>query len=631
MLTALRSKASSWVFKGLFVLLAISFAIWGVNDFLRQAGETERTVATVGGEDIVMSELRQRFNATISSISRQSGVTFDAQQAKQYGLDKLALNQLIDDHVYSVYGARLNIRVPAEMINQRIMSFADFRNAQGQFDPAQFGSYLRGADLTEAQFKEQLRIATIKSYLVGSISNGVGTPKALAEALYATRGEQRVAKTILIADGSITEQFTPDEPTLKKFHETNSGNYQAPEYRSVTLVRLDPESLVGQMTVSDEEIAQTYEAQKSNYTVPESRDIDIVSYPDEAAAKAAFDLLKQGRTLADVAQGSGKSVEPHAAITQDAFATMVGEEPAQKAFTASQNVATDPIQTANGWMIAQTKTITPAREKKLEEVKGEIRHELALIQAQDQVLELGDQFEDQRGGGLSLDDAAAALKLPVTKIASTDSVGHDEADAPIPGVAQNRLLLKAIQETEAGQETRLEDGGNGLYFALRVDQITPAATRPLEKVRDKVIADWQASKRREAAAAKAQDLAQRIQGGETLEKVAADIGATVQTSDPFTRQTSNLTADLSAAIVSKAFELKVGDVASGRAGKDDGELLFVLSEIRPVDISKRSVEVDVLREEMKDSIADDLAAQLGAAVRNEVGVTIDQGAVDSLF
>ena len=43
--------------------------------------------------------------------------------------------------------------------------------------------------------------------------------------------------------------------------------------------------------------------------LPETRDIETVSYPDEPAAKAAFDLLKSGRSLADVAQTGAKTVK----------------------------------------------------------------------------------------------------------------------------------------------------------------------------------------------------------------------------------------------------------------------------------------------------------------------------------
>ena len=129
----------------------------------------------------------------------------------------------------------------------------------------------------------------------------------------------------------------------------------------------------------------------------------------------------------------------------------------------------------------------------------------------------------------------------------------------------------------------------------------------------------------------AQDLAQRIQSGETLDKIAAESGVTVKSSDPFSRRESEPTADLSSALISKAFELKVGDVASGRSGGDDGEVLLVISEIKPVDLSKRSEEIQGLRDEMKQQISDDMAAQLSGALRTEVGVSIDQAAIDALF
>ena len=454
MLTALRSKASSWVVKVLLGLLMISFAVWGVGDFLREAGEKEVAVASVGGSDVMASELRQKLNSIIGSVTRQSGVTIDSAQAKQYGLDQMALNQLIDDRVYSAYGAKLGLRVPLELIKQRITAFPEFRNEQGQFDPVRFDAMLRNNDMSEAQFTETFRISTIKSFVVGSIGNGISAPKVMAETLYASRGEQRVAKTVLILDGSITEQFAPDDATLKKFHESNSGNYQAPEYRSVTLVRLDPESLIGQVTVSDEEIAQAYEADKVKYLLLEARDIATVTYPDQAAAKAAFDLLKQGRTLADVAQTGGKTVQSHPGMTLDALTQAMGDEVAKAVFAANQGVATDPIETPNGWVIAQATKITPARQQPLEEVKAAIKHDLALIQAQDQMLEIGDQFEDQRGGGLKLEEAAAALNLPVTTIPATDSAGRDEAGAVIPGIAKTENLLRIIQSTEESRETR---------------------------------------------------------------------------------------------------------------------------------------------------------------------------------
>ncbi len=406
MLTALRSKATSWVFKALLTLLVLSFAVWGVGDFLREAGDKERAVAEVGGDEIMTSQLRRQLGIAINNITRQSGVTIDSEQAKQFGLDQMALNQLIEDRVYSSYGAQLGVRISLDMIKQRLRTFPAFLNAQGQFDPRQFESALRQMEISESEFAEEYRINTIKSFVIGSINNGVAMPKAMAETIYASRGEERVAKSILIADASITEQFTPDEETLKKYHEANGANYQAPEYRTVTLVRLDPEALVASIPVSDDEIAQTYEADRAKYELPETRDIETVSYPDEAAAKAAFDLLKSGRSLADVAQTGEKTVKSLQAATLDSLSQTLGDELAKTAFTVAEGAVTDPVDTLDGWVIARVAKIAPARQQTLEEVKATIKHELALSQAQVQIHDIGNQFEDLRGAGQKIDDEA---------------------------------------------------------------------------------------------------------------------------------------------------------------------------------------------------------------------------------
>jgi len=55
MLTALRRLASTWVAKALFVLLVLSFGIWGIGDTVRNLGR-DTALARVNGEPIEMEE-----------------------------------------------------------------------------------------------------------------------------------------------------------------------------------------------------------------------------------------------------------------------------------------------------------------------------------------------------------------------------------------------------------------------------------------------------------------------------------------------------------------------------------------------------------------------------------------------
>ena len=61
MLTALRSKASSWVIKILFLVLISSFGIWGVGDMLHQGGG-DPAVAEIGSVRITGPQYMKEFH-----------------------------------------------------------------------------------------------------------------------------------------------------------------------------------------------------------------------------------------------------------------------------------------------------------------------------------------------------------------------------------------------------------------------------------------------------------------------------------------------------------------------------------------------------------------------------------------
>ena len=57
MLQAIRSRAGSFVVKGLFGLLILTFGIWGIGDIFRNR-PTDTVVATVGDESIRAEDLQ---------------------------------------------------------------------------------------------------------------------------------------------------------------------------------------------------------------------------------------------------------------------------------------------------------------------------------------------------------------------------------------------------------------------------------------------------------------------------------------------------------------------------------------------------------------------------------------------
>ena len=76
MLQSIRSRASSWVIKILFLVLILAFGVWGIEDIFRGPGQRS-TVATVGSTSISVAELNSEFRRQVDRLRPMFGGQLD--------------------------------------------------------------------------------------------------------------------------------------------------------------------------------------------------------------------------------------------------------------------------------------------------------------------------------------------------------------------------------------------------------------------------------------------------------------------------------------------------------------------------------------------------------------------------
>lgn len=624
MLQSMRQHATSWVVKILFGLLILSFGLWGINDIF--LGERDPTVATVAGTKIPLSQLNDGVKQEIERFQPIFGGSLDSQQAKQLGLVDQALERLIDRAVFNKAANDLGLAVGDQMVLRHIQNEPAFRNALGQFDRSYLQQVLMANNLTEERYVALLRRDLATRQLAGVVGIDAPVPTVLTESLHRYREESRIADTVVVPANAATTPPPPDEATLAEYYKANSDRFMAPEYRSVSYVAIDPAALAEEIEVSDERLRSEYAARINDFTLRERRDVDQLVLRDEGDAKRIADLMGQGRSL-DAAIKESKVSTQIIKLGWVERADLLGEIAAPVfALKAGQHSA--PLKSPLGWHIVRVNGAEEGRVRSFEEVRDQLRKDVAGREAGDAAHNLSIKLEDALAGGASLEEAANQIGMKVAKVPPVDSNGLTEAGKAAPSLPPDAVFLRTVFATPENQESTMLELANNVFAVLHVDKVQPAAAKPLEQIKNDIIASWQDEQRRATAEKRAQALLDKVKGGQTLAAAAAADKLAVKTTPAFTRATHESEAGLPEAIKADVFSLQPGEAVIGESR--EGYVVAVLKEVRPAPALADEAR-SRLGDQLAQSIAGDLLDQFAGALRQRYDVEIERSVIDSRF
>jgi peptidyl-prolyl cis-trans isomerase D len=625
MLQAIRSKAGSFVVKGLFGLLILTFGIWGIGDIFR-SGSTDTVIATVGDQTIRAEELQTALRREIERLSSRVGRTIDIQQAKKFGIIDGVLDALIDRSVIEQEAGRLRLEVSDEMIRNATTDNPKFKTPDGHFDRTLFNAVLAENHLTEDQYVALVRRELPRDDLRQAVVAGAAAPQSMVDLLYRYRNEKRVADivTLLIADAGDVGQ--PSEADLTAFYDGHQDLFRAPEYRGFTLISLSPSDVAQGIEIPEAKLKEEFDQRQDEFQVPEQREVQQILAPSEEKVKEAAAALVAGKDWHEVAtQIAGQNPETIE------LGLMKREELPQVlsdiAFELPLNKPSEPVKTPLGWHILRVVRIEPAATQTFDQVKPKLEAQLTHDEAVDRIYKVANRVDDALAGGATLEDVAAKFGLKLTEIAAVDVGGRDAEGYPAALPLAPSEVTKLAFATGEGQTTRMTETQDGGVYAVRVSKITPPAVKPLAAVKDQAVAAWQDEKRRETVAKTAEDLAAAVKPSARLAAVAAEKGLKVTTSPPLLRSPSR--GDTTPpALVSKLFAAKPGEVVT--ATDAAGSYVAQLGEPQTTETPSPSASADFSREQ-NQGMRIDLDAEYTQALRARYPVEIRRAAVDRLF
>ena len=620
MLQAMRSRAAGWFIKTLFFLLIVSFAVWGIGDIFRGRGASN-TVAEVGDVQISGTTLDREFRQEMNRLRRLFGGQLDPEQARNLGLLDRALQSLINGTLQDLAANDAGLFVSDEMVLRRLQNEPAFRGPGGQFSREAFVRALQSAGMTEEGFIASLRRDLARQQLVGAVSIGAQVPASVVDPLYRYRNEQRVAETLTFPFASIKDIPVPTDAELTEYHKNHAVRFTAPEYRTLSLLRLTPADLAEQIEVNEADLRQAFDARREEFRSPERRKIDQARFDDEAAARRAAEAVGAGQPLQAAAAAEGGDFSSLGWVPADTLP----EELGAPAFALAAPGATDPISTGLGWHVLTVSEIAPATEKTFDEMKADLAQTLRLERASERIFTIGNRLEDAIIGGVKLEDAGAEFGLKPLVIEAVDSTGNTRAGVPpaIPGFDQ--VVAAAFGLNEGGVSQLIELQGGDLAL-VRVDRIIPPELKPLADIRDEVAAAWSQDQAKAKAHEQARLAMERVRSGADLATVATELGGELGRTEPLTRDGKNRGA-LPQGLIGALFSMKnIGELTT--ADTPTGVVVARLAEIRP---AEQDAPKEELAGNVRQSLAADLLAQFNNALRQRYEVSVDQRALDTMY
>lgn len=525
MLDGLRQASRSLPAKILLGLLVISFAIWGVAGSF--SGYGAGTIAQVGDAEVSAADYDRALRQRIQTIQEQTGQTFTMEQARALGIPQQVLSEVVFNAALQDQAADLNLGLSEDKLAETIAADDAFRGPTGRFDRTRFQAILRSNGLREDDYVAEVRHSIVRRQIAQALIGGIDAPQPMVKAYYQIQNEERTISFVTVGADAVEPAGMPDEASLQAYFEQNGGSFRAPEYRKLGLIVVDPASVSDPASVGKEEVAAEYERRKPELTRPERRRILQLRYDSREEAQAAADSLTAGSTFEDLLAARGLT-ESDIDLGMKAKSQIVDQGVAEAAFAAADGAVVPVLDASLGPAIIRVDGVEAGSVTPLAEAETQIRADLADRAARDRIYELHDAIEDERGGGATLQEAAGRLSLDYRTIdaVAADGTAPDGTRVDIPSAAE--VVADAFASDVGVENDPVRTGTDGFVF-YEVLETTPDRDRTLDEVRDQVVEAWQAEIEAERIGERAQALFERLQSGATIEDVAAEIGAAVET------------------------------------------------------------------------------------------------------
>lgn len=642
MLKALREniKYLSWI----LWLVVIVFVVAIFLDFgsVPSSGDSdEAAAATVGGEHVTRAEVRRQYDLLEGQYRQIYGEQFTSELADRIGLPLQALNGAVNQKVLLAEARRMGLAPTDQDLQRAILAIPGMKDDKGDFVGSEAYATVirRGYQMTPADFermaRDQIALERLNQVLRGTIY----VSDAELEQAYREQTEKAEIRYVLMPSSRFLQGQAIPAAEVASYFAAHKDEYRLPEQRDIAYLLVDDGKMMGQAQIPDAEVKAYYDAHQSDYShEAETRARHILAMvndqQDEIAAKAKIEAaesrIKAGadfsKVASEVSEDTGSKTQGGELgwFPKDRVDPAFGEA----AFAAAPGQVVGPIRSQFGFHLIQVEGRREGGTTPLDEVKSQIVFQLSGERSKKaseaKAKQLADRLaRDKPQGPEALADLAGQ-DATLTYTASA-RFGRQE---PIPGLGLAPEVASSAFSLAKGGVTPALQVPRGWVVGY-VKDVLPARVPELTEVEPKVRLAAAREKQSRMAVDELARARQKLDGGQTLDQVAAELGVKVVDSGEFGATGGIPGLGNNPRLSKAALALQAGQIG-GPLPDPQGAVLFQVKSKKAFDPVEFAKQKDSTRESLGREKTIRLLQALIEKRRQEIGVNFSRSYLQSL-
>ncbi len=539
MLRILREHATSWMLRGLLILVAVTFVSWGGSYLLRE--KKHSYAAKVNGVVIDPREYSEAYQAVIKQYREALGSSFSEKMIEELGLKQKVLDDLITKILILQEASRLGLTVQDEELRRSIESIPSFQ-VDGQFDPRLYERALQLNRMSLEDFEKMQRENLLISKVVSLIRlNGgkVSDDEILETYLFEN---ERINLTFLkVNPETFKGQVSANEIEMKDYYQKHQEEFRIPNFLRIEYLIFRPSDFEGKVQVSSDEVKRFYDLRKERFKTPKrvkSRDIlikvDREDPPDkvEEKRKKAEEILEKAKKTKDFVSLAKQNSESNTASKGGDMGWIqrgtLGEPIETTLFSMKKGELSGVLRGKDGFYIFKIDEVVEEKEKPLDEVKDQIFQAFKKEKTKTEASRRADDAFYALFRSRDLEGFAREKGIPIK------TTGFFKEGEEIPEIGRDSSFQAAAVSLKVGEISPVISIPPNFYILKllnKKESHIPSLEEVKEEVRRKVIGVKADEKARQVA----EDVLKQVRTGKAMKEVAKERGFQLGETGFFTR------------------------------------------------------------------------------------------------